>query len=118
MYAYRFSGKRYDCGSKLGYLQATVEYALGHPALGKDFRRYLNGLDVNAAEFREDEARAAQANANANGRARASRRPLAGNGSGSGRETHGRAAKEGQVQGSGRGNGSGGRRKSGRSAPL
>ncbi|MGH8327580.1 MAG: UTP--glucose-1-phosphate uridylyltransferase GalU, partial [Steroidobacteraceae bacterium] len=31
-YAYRFSGKRYDCGSKLGYLQATVEYALGHPS--------------------------------------------------------------------------------------
>ena len=41
MYAYRFKGKRYDCGSKLGYLQATVEYALAHPALGKDFRKYL-----------------------------------------------------------------------------
>jgi UTP--glucose-1-phosphate uridylyltransferase len=41
VYAYRFKGKRYDCGSKLGYLQATVEYALGHPALGKDFRKYL-----------------------------------------------------------------------------
>jgi UTP--glucose-1-phosphate uridylyltransferase len=54
VYAYRFEGKRYDCGSKLGYLQATVEYALGHPALGKDFRRYLKGLDVNAAEFREE----------------------------------------------------------------
>ena len=44
VYAYRFEGKRYDCGSKLGYLQATVEYALGHPELGKEFRRYLNGL--------------------------------------------------------------------------
>ena len=32
VYAHRFTGKRYDCGSKLGYLQATVEYALGHPA--------------------------------------------------------------------------------------
>ncbi len=43
-YAYRFSGKRYDCGSKLGYLQATVEYALGHPSLGRDFRKYLQGM--------------------------------------------------------------------------
>ena len=44
VYAYRFSGKRYDCGSKLGYLQATVEYALGHPSLGRDFRKYLHGM--------------------------------------------------------------------------
>ena len=50
VYAHRFSGKRYDCGSKLGYLQATVEYALGHPALGKDFRRYLRTLELNGAE--------------------------------------------------------------------
>jgi UTP--glucose-1-phosphate uridylyltransferase len=48
VYAYRFEGKRYDCGSKLGYLQATVEYALGHPALGRDFRRYLHALDIAA----------------------------------------------------------------------
>ena len=48
VYAYRFSGKRYDCGSKLGYLQATVEYALGHPELGRSFRRYLQGLDLAA----------------------------------------------------------------------
>jgi UTP--glucose-1-phosphate uridylyltransferase len=41
VYAYRFSGKRYDCGSKLGYLQATVAYALAHPELGKDFRKHL-----------------------------------------------------------------------------
>ena len=46
VYAYRFSGTRYDCGSKLGYLQATVEYALGHPMLGKDFRRYLRSLQL------------------------------------------------------------------------
>jgi len=44
VYAYRFTGKRYDCGSKLGYLQATVEYALGHPSLGRDFRKYLKGV--------------------------------------------------------------------------
>ena len=44
VYAHRFNGKRYDCGSKLGYLQATVEFALGHPQLGKDFGRYLQSL--------------------------------------------------------------------------
>ena len=41
IYAYRFNGKRYDCGSKLGYLQATVEYALRHDKLGEPFRKYL-----------------------------------------------------------------------------
>jgi UTP--glucose-1-phosphate uridylyltransferase len=41
VYAYRFSGKRYDCGSKQGYLEATVEYALRHPELGERFGRYL-----------------------------------------------------------------------------
>ena len=39
-----FEGKRYDCGSKEGYLQATVELALNHPELGEDFRRYLKSL--------------------------------------------------------------------------
>ncbi|ANB03318.1 UTP--glucose-1-phosphate uridylyltransferase GalU [Ectothiorhodospira sp. BSL-9] len=39
--AQRFQGTRYDCGSKLGYLQATVEYALKHPELADDFRAYL-----------------------------------------------------------------------------
>src|SRR4029077_16981503 len=48
VYAYRFSGKRYDCGNKLGYLQATVEYAGGHTELGRGFRRYLQGLDLSA----------------------------------------------------------------------
>jgi UTP--glucose-1-phosphate uridylyltransferase len=48
VYAYRFSGKRYDCGNKLGYLQATVEYALAHPALGRGFRKYLESLDPAA----------------------------------------------------------------------
>jgi UTP--glucose-1-phosphate uridylyltransferase len=42
VYAYRFKGKRYDCGSKLGYLQATVEYGLRHPQLGAGFRSYLD----------------------------------------------------------------------------
>ena len=44
VYAFEFEGKRYDCGSKLGYLQATVEYGLKHPSLGKDFARYLKDL--------------------------------------------------------------------------
>lgn len=44
--SYRFEGKRYDCGSKIGYLQATVEYALKHPELRDQFREYLQGLDV------------------------------------------------------------------------
>jgi UTP--glucose-1-phosphate uridylyltransferase len=39
--AYLFKGKRYDCGSKMGYLQATVEYALKHPELQEDFLAYL-----------------------------------------------------------------------------
>ncbi len=42
--AYEFTGKRYDCGDKLGYLQANVEYALRHPELGKDFAAYLKEL--------------------------------------------------------------------------
>jgi UTP--glucose-1-phosphate uridylyltransferase len=39
--AYRFDGVRYDCGSKLGYLKATVEFALRHPEVAKDFAQYL-----------------------------------------------------------------------------
>jgi UTP--glucose-1-phosphate uridylyltransferase len=46
VYAYRFAGKRYDCGSKLGYLQATVEYGLKHPKLGASFRTYLQDLSL------------------------------------------------------------------------
>lgn len=42
---YEFEGIRYDCGSKFGYLQATVEMALKHPEYGKEFRDYLNGLE-------------------------------------------------------------------------
>src|SRR5215469_9752285 len=59
VYAYRFAGKRYDCGSKLGYLQATVEYALGHAALGREFRKYLQGLDVDRAAAAATATRAA-----------------------------------------------------------
>ena len=41
VHAFQFEGKRYDCGSKLGYLQATVEYGLRHSSLGADFADYL-----------------------------------------------------------------------------
>jgi UTP--glucose-1-phosphate uridylyltransferase len=46
--AYEFQGQRYDCGSKLGYLQATVNYALKHPELAVDFRAYLGTLGTQA----------------------------------------------------------------------
>ena len=42
--AYNFRGRRFDCGSKLGYLQAQVEFALEHEELGHDFRAFLEGL--------------------------------------------------------------------------
>ena len=44
MYAYNFEGKRYDIGSKLGFLQATVEFALKREDLKDEFRKYLKGL--------------------------------------------------------------------------
>ena len=39
--AYNFDGRRFDCGSKLGYLEATVELGLKHPEVGAGFRRFL-----------------------------------------------------------------------------
>ncbi len=44
VYAYAFEGKRFDCGSKLGYLEATVEYGLKHPQLGEPFIQILTKL--------------------------------------------------------------------------
>ena len=44
VYAYQYEGKRYDCGSKEGFLQATVELALLHPQIGEGFRDYLRAL--------------------------------------------------------------------------
>jgi len=40
--AYEFAGTRYDCGSKLGYLQASIDYALKHPELSEEFASYLS----------------------------------------------------------------------------
>jgi UTP--glucose-1-phosphate uridylyltransferase len=44
MYAVEFEGKRYDTGDKLGFLKATVEFALARPDLGDAFREYLRAL--------------------------------------------------------------------------
>lgn len=46
VFAYTYEGKRYDCGSKEGFLQANVELALQHPEVGASFREYLRSLDV------------------------------------------------------------------------
>lgn len=43
--AYYMKGKSHDCGSKLGYMKANVEYALRHPSLGADFKEYLASLN-------------------------------------------------------------------------
>ena len=44
VYAYDFKGTRYDVGDKLGFLKATVEYALRRPDLGGAFKNYLQNL--------------------------------------------------------------------------
>ncbi len=49
VYAFRYQGKRYDCGSKEGFLEATVELALAHPEVGAHFRQYLQQLQLTNA---------------------------------------------------------------------
>ena len=44
VYAYKFSGERFDCGSKIGYLKANVEYALDHPEVKTAFKKYLKKM--------------------------------------------------------------------------
>ena len=46
VFAYRYEGKRYDCGSKEGFLQANVELALTHKEVGPSFREYLQSLEI------------------------------------------------------------------------
>jgi UTP--glucose-1-phosphate uridylyltransferase len=46
VFAYSYEGKRYDCGSKEGFLQANVELALQHELLGPGFRAYLRSLEI------------------------------------------------------------------------
>lgn len=55
--AYRIMGKSHDCGSKLGYLQANISYALQHDELGKDLKEYLHSLDHKADIVELDNSR-------------------------------------------------------------
>ena len=47
VYAFEYAGKRYDCGSKEGFLEATVELALQHPEVGARFKKYLQALKLD-----------------------------------------------------------------------
>ncbi|MGC8776069.1 MAG: UTP--glucose-1-phosphate uridylyltransferase GalU [Minisyncoccia bacterium] len=47
IYGFKFNGKRYDCGSKIGYLKATVDFGLKHPEVKNDFKKYLKDLFKN-----------------------------------------------------------------------
>lgn len=53
-FGYVFKGRRYDAGEKLGYLKATVDYALRHPQLGDDFRAYIEEVVENGHEVDAD----------------------------------------------------------------
>ena len=103
VYAYRFTGKRYDCGSKLGYLQATVEFGLGHPQLGKDFGRYLtslsrqtiNSIAARGNDYVRTERRAANGGGTTASAAAASNARTSAAGKNSGRRK-GKAARQSQ----------------------
>ncbi len=47
IYGYEFEGKRYDCGSKLGFLKATVDFGLKHPEINEGFKKYLKNLKIS-----------------------------------------------------------------------
>ena len=49
VFAYRFAGTRYDCGSKLGYLKASVDFGRKHPEVGADFDAFLKELHQGRA---------------------------------------------------------------------
>ena len=46
IYGYKFDGKRHDAGDKMGFLKATIEFALKRPDLSDEFRRYLKSLEL------------------------------------------------------------------------
>jgi UTP--glucose-1-phosphate uridylyltransferase len=48
VFAYEFDGTRYDCGTKLGYLQANLQFGLKHPEVGTEFRSYLRSIGSRA----------------------------------------------------------------------
>ena len=47
VFAYAFEGRRYDAGTTMGWLKASVELALERPDIGAEFRRFLSGLDLS-----------------------------------------------------------------------
>ncbi|MFV2005484.1 MAG: UTP--glucose-1-phosphate uridylyltransferase GalU [Gammaproteobacteria bacterium] len=47
IFAYSFKGRRFDCGSKIGYLEANIEIALKHEEMAEDFKKYLRNLDID-----------------------------------------------------------------------
>ena len=51
MYAYTFKGHRYDVGTKIGFLQANIEFALRNPEIADDLKKYLSALNDNMAEM-------------------------------------------------------------------
>jgi len=46
VYALQYEGKRFDCGSKEGFLEASVELGMQHPQVGAHFREYLKSLSI------------------------------------------------------------------------
>lgn len=58
VHAYRFAGRRFDCGSKLGYLAATMHFALKHPELGEPFARLLDDARNRRETARTDDEEA------------------------------------------------------------
>lgn len=52
--SYQFEGKRYDCGTKQGYLHATVEFALKHPEVKEEFRQFLEALPMRQRSHRQN----------------------------------------------------------------
>ena len=50
--AYEFKGRRYDCGSKLGYMEASVVFALKHPAVAEQFGKFLAQLQIDGFEHK------------------------------------------------------------------
>jgi UTP--glucose-1-phosphate uridylyltransferase len=93
VYAHRFTGKRYDCGSKLGYLQATVEYALAHPALGKEFRKYLQHLNLDTVASKDEKEIKERAHPAGSGIRNKPNGAHNGSGSGSGKRASGRTSR-------------------------
>ena len=47
VFAYEFEGKRFDCGNKLGFLEATIQYGLNHNELSNDLKEYLRNLNLD-----------------------------------------------------------------------